>query len=60
VKEQLPYIEKVQSKIKNKYNLYLEWDNILTNIMLRTKEEKGNYEYSCLINDLNKYKYWTV
>jgi len=32
VKEQFPYIEKIQKKIKEKYNFYDMWENIIENV----------------------------
>ena len=41
-KEQFPYIEKVQKKIKKKYNFYDMWKNIIE----RIKEKEYNIDDS--------------
>jgi hypothetical protein len=49
--EQIPYIEKVQAKIRTKYNLYVQWDNILTKIFKDQSENETNeYEFLSKIN----------
>ena len=50
VKEQFPFIEKVQKKIKTKYNFYKIWKNILLKI---TKDEYkiDEDEFNSIINN---------
>lgn len=38
--KQIPYIEKVQHKIRTKYNLYKQWDDILSNIIGKQKSNE--------------------
>lgn len=40
--EQRPFIEKVQAKIKSKYNFYTEWNDILTNIISNQTNKVNN------------------
>jgi len=48
--KQLPYILKVQHKIRTKYNLYVEWDNILTRIITDQIKYQALDNYDFLLN----------
>ena len=53
VKEQEPYIEKVQKKIKTKYNWYIQWQNILETVITKQSEnDNDEYEHYTRINQL--------
>jgi len=44
--QQVPFIEKVQHKIRTKYNLYTQWDNILTQILTdQLKYQSDDYQF---------------
>jgi hypothetical protein len=49
-KEQFPYIEKVQKKIKEKYNFYDMWQNIIESV----KEKEYNIDDSDFNNILKE------
>ena len=54
VKEQVPYIQKIQSKIKGKYNLYYQWDKILGKIIRENSEKtEDHYNFLSLVNQLH-------
>lgn len=54
-KEQTPYIEKVQDKIRSKYNLYTQWDEILTQIIQEQQEyQPDSYELLSNVNRLSE------
>lgn len=51
--EQIPYIQKVQEKIRTKYNLYVQWDNILNKIIMDQQTyETTEYEFLSKINKI--------
>lgn len=58
--EQIPYIEKVQAKIRTKYNLYTQWDNILTQILqmssqqiINSSQSDSSYEFLKRVSQLH-------
>ncbi len=52
--EQVPYIEKVQHKIRTKYNLYVQWDNILTQIITdQVRYRADNYDFQSKVSQLH-------
>ena len=48
--EQLKYIQFIQNKIKEKYNFYRQWENILNNINLTDKLNNNNIDLITCIN----------
>lgn len=46
--EQRIYIERVQSKIRTKYNFYVQWDNILTRILHDQRDGVKDDDYQFL------------
>jgi hypothetical protein len=56
--EQIPFIEKVQHKIRTKYNLYVEWDTILTQIITEQVKYQApeNYDFQMNITNIHEIK----
>jgi len=42
--KQVPYIEKIQAKIKNEYNYYITWENIFNKILCNEKQNIWKHE----------------
>lgn len=52
--EQVPFIKKVQHKIRTKYNLYTQWDNILTQILTdQLKYQSDSYKFLSNISQVH-------
>ncbi len=53
VEMQQPFIEKVQHKIKHKYNFYVQWRTILDRVIAEGLERKDDlYEYLSRVNQV--------
>jgi hypothetical protein len=53
--EQIPYIEKVQAKIRSKYNLYVQWDTILTQVLTdQIRYRAESYDFLTKVSELHE------
>jgi hypothetical protein len=53
-KEQQPFIESVQYKLKSKYNLFIQWQDILSKVIIDNEERKEDdlYDFMSRVSKL--------